>query len=116
VVGSDVKAAPVGAFLVLLTATAARAELPPQPASIKDQAVLACVRMNADGKVSGAYLLSSTGDAARDADYLTWIKKLEWPRPSKYDKTVDQWLPMGLALGRAKAPAAPKTCDPPKEG
>ena len=100
---------------VLALSTAVRAEIPPQPASIKDQAVLACVRMDAEGKVSGAYLMSSTGDAARDADYLGWIKKLEWPKPSKRDKTVDQWMPMGLALGKSKAPPAPKTCDPPKE-
>jgi hypothetical protein len=97
-------------------AAAARAEIPPQPASIKNQAVLACVRMDADGKVSGAYLMSSTGDAARDADYLAWIKKLEWPKPSKHDKSIDQWAPMGLALGKSKAPPAPKTCDPPKAG
>src|SRR6185503_12712333 len=91
------------AALALLTAaTAARAELPPQPASLKDQAVLACVRMDAGGKVSGAYLMSSTGDAGRDADFLAWIKKLEWPKPGKHDKTVDQWLPMGLALGKGK--------------
>jgi len=110
-----VKTAAIGATLTLLSGTAVHAAVPPQPASLKDQAVLACVRMDAEGKVSGAYLLSSTGDAARDADYLAWIKKLEWPRPPKYDKTIDQWLPMGLALGRSKAPPAPKTCDPPKD-
>jgi len=97
-------------------ATAARAELPPQPASLKDQAVLACVRMDAEGKVSGAYLMSSTGDSARDADFLTWIRKLEWPKPGKHDKTVDKWLPMGLALGKGKAPPSPKSCDAPKDG
>jgi hypothetical protein len=101
---------------VLAIAGAARAELPPVPPSIADHAVLACVRMDAEGKVSGAYLLNSTGDLARDADYLAWIKKLEWSRPSKHDKTIDQWLPMGLALGKAKAPPSPKTCDPPKDG
>ena len=100
----------------LALATAARAGLPPQPASLKDQAVVACVRMDAEGKVSGAYLLSSTGDAARDADFLAWIKQLTWPKPSKRDKTIDQWAPMGLALGKAKAPPSPKTCDPPKDG
>jgi hypothetical protein len=104
------------AFTLLAAATAARADLPPQPASIKDQAVLACVRMDAEGKVSGAYLLSSTGDAARDADFLGWIKQLKWAKPDKRDKTVDQWLPMGLALGKGKAPPSPKTCDPPKDG
>jgi hypothetical protein len=112
-----VKTRLIAATLILLSAAVtARAEVPPQPASIKDQAVLACVRMDAEGKVSGAYLLSSTGDAARDADYLAWIKQLTWPKPSRHDKTVDQWAPMGLALGKAKAPPAPKTCDPPKAG
>jgi len=105
-----------GALALLVAATAARAELPPQPASLKDQAVLACVRMDAEGKVSGAYLMSSTGDAAKDADFLAWIRKLEWPKPGKRDKTVDQWLPMGLALGRGKAPPSPPSCPPPRDG
>ncbi len=103
----------------MLTAQAgafAYAELPPQPASLKDQAVLACVRTDAEGKVSGAYLMSSTGDAAKDADFLAWIRKLEWPKPRKGDKSIDQWMPMGLALGKGKAPPSPKTCDAPKEG
>jgi hypothetical protein len=105
-----------GALALAAAATAARAELPPQPASIKDQAVLACVRMDAEGKVSGAYLMSSTGDAARDADFLAWIKQLKWAKPEKRDRTIDQWLPMGLALGKGKAPPSPKTCDPPRDG
>jgi hypothetical protein len=106
----------IGGLALIGGATAARAALPPEPASIQNQAVLACVRMDAEGKVSGAYLMSSTGDAARDADFLAWIKKLEWPKPSKRDKTVDQWLPMGLALGKAKAPPSPESCPPPKDG
>jgi hypothetical protein len=105
-----------GALALLAAVSSARAALPPEPASIQNQAVLACVRVDAGGKVSGAYLMSSTGDAARDADFLARIKQLQWAKPDKRDKTIDQWLPMGLALGKAKAPPSPKSCDAPKDG
>jgi len=102
----------VVAAALLAGAAAAGAELPPAPQSLRNAAAMMCLKIGDDGRVTGLFLIHSTGDAAQDSDWLAWARKLHWDaaRPGARGRNV--WLPMSIAFGTAKAEPAPSTCAP----
>lgn len=101
------------ALLVFLSGSAGAQELPPLPATLLHASGAVCVNVSKKGTVSGAYLLTSTGNADADADMVTWARQLHWPVAKPGEKLRDTWFPMPIAFGDAKPVAAPASCAAP---
>lgn len=96
----------------MLTPTAVAQSLPPIPEILLNSSVVACIRIAQDGSVGDAFLVTSTGDAARDRAAIVWVKQLRWdPAPSS-DLSRNRWTPMPIAFGIAKALPMPGHCEP----
>jgi hypothetical protein len=80
---------------------------------VSSPGVVACVRIDDAGAVTGAYILVSSGNAEDDNTFLTYFRGLKWnpKKPGEAGRNV--WIPMGVALGGKKPPPTPDTCGPP---
>jgi len=109
---------PAGLLAACLTLTAAPAfaqddELPPIPASLLQTAGAVCVGIAKSGRVSGAYVLASTGNADADRDMLGWAQELRWPAATSGAQKQDKWLPVPIAFGDKDLPFIPAECAAP---
>ena len=93
-------------------AVAATDELPPLTPDLMNAAGVACVRIGDDGWVTGAFLIATTGDPARDQHLVDWVGRLHWLPAKPGEKFRNTWFPMPIAIGNAKAPEAPGSCSP----
>jgi len=114
----DFRAAPRLAGLVAILALSACAAVP-QPAArgaeASDAAAVACVRVGADGAVTGAFLVTSSGDRDSDRRLIEMIRRLRWPPARDGEAWRGTWFPMPVGLGDARLPEAPAACAPPLE-
>lgn len=100
-------------LLAMLGASAAAAqELPPISGDMLNVAAVACVKIDDNGSVVGAYLVQPTGDAGRDRHVLAWVKKLHWDKAAPGEKLRNMWFPMPVSFGSATVPKMPATCLP----
>jgi hypothetical protein len=103
-------AAALLAGMPLATPAAAQVQqLPPVPRILVDTAALVCVRIDNEGKVD-AVLLDPSGDKARDAAVLDWVRQLRFPKVQPGDVGRGTWFPMPLAFGSARSPKLPSHC------
>jgi hypothetical protein len=101
-------------LLLANSAASASDELPPITPDLDGVSAVACVRIGQSGAITGAFLLSSTGDHQRDGHLLQWIQQLHWPPAAPGEKLRDTWFPMPVAIGNgAKALDPPESCSPP---
>jgi hypothetical protein len=99
------------AILAALSAVAtATGQLPPIPEDLLNVSAVSCVKMDDSGKVVGAYMIQSTGDAGRDREIVAYVKKLHWDKAKPGDKLRNVWFPMPIAFGDARAPEMPASC------
>jgi hypothetical protein len=99
------------AMLAALSAVATAAEeLPPIPEDLLNVSAVSCVKMDDSGKVVGAYMIQSTGDAGRDREIVAWVKKLHWNKAESGDKLRNIWFPMPIAFGATQPPKMPPSC------
>jgi len=92
---------------------AATQELPPLPPDLVDTAAVTCIRITQSGSVDGAFILTSTGDSARDTEVLDWVRQLHWPQAKPDEKLRSKWFPMPVSFGQAKPLPMPSSCSPP---
>jgi hypothetical protein len=101
---------------ILLAAMSASAtavhELPPIPEDLLNVNAVSCVKVNDSGKIVGAYLIQTTGDADRDREVVAYVKKLHWDKAKPGEKLRNVWFPMPIAFGDAKPPEMPASCRP----
>jgi TonB family protein len=95
---------------------AAAQELPALPADLVDTAAVTCIRVSQSGSVDGVFILASTGDGARDAEVLEWVRQLHWPPAKPDEKLRGTWFPMPVSFGQAKPLPMPSSCSPPLHG
>jgi hypothetical protein len=106
--------AAVTALSVQATAvSAATQELPPLPATLLNASGAVCIDISKIGKVDGAYVLASTGDAQTDNDMLAWVKQMRWPIARPGEKLRDAWFPMPTGFGAKQPPTVAPTCAAP---
>jgi len=98
------------ALAVFAAAQASAQELPAIPQDLLNVSALSCIKLNNSGKVAGAYLIHSTGDAHRDKEIVDWVKQLHWDKAKPGDKSRNVWFPMPVAFGDAQTPEAPESC------
>jgi hypothetical protein len=114
--GVYAKAIAIAAATLFLPCAAASEGLPPIPPSLLNVSAVSCVRLDDLGAVSGAFLITSTGDPDRDRDLLAWIKQLHWA-PAKAGEQRNVWFPMPVAIGDGiSPPPMPASCAPPGSG
>jgi hypothetical protein len=101
------------AFLVSLASSGGAEELPPLPATLLNASGAVCINVSTKGNVTGAYLLTTTGNADADRDMVAWASQLRWPAAEPGEKLRDTWFPMPIAFGDAKPVAAPESCAAP---
>ena len=103
-----------GALLLALLSPgiASAQDLPDVPPSLSDAAGTVCVRVVDDGRVTDAFIVTSTGDSARDGALLVWVRKLRLPPAEPGKARRENWSPMPIAFGDARLPVAPKNCAP----
>jgi hypothetical protein len=89
--------------LALAPAHSSAQTLPPVSARMMGRSALACIMIADSGAINGAYLLSTSGDEATDADMLAWTKQLHWDPAKPGEKMRNTWFPIGLAFGGATA-------------
>jgi TonB family protein len=94
----------------LSAAATATQELPPISQDLLNVSAISCVKMDNSGKVVGAYMIQSTGDAHRDREIVAWIKKLHWEKAKPGEKLRNIWFPMPIAFGDAQPPEIPASC------
>jgi len=99
-------------MLAVCSATAAVAQgLPPIPEDLLNVSAVSCVKMDESGKVVGAYMIQSTGDAGRDREVVAWVKQLRWDKAKPGEKSRNVWFPMPVAFGGdAQPPEMPASC------
>lgn len=96
-----------------VTSLAANAQgLPPLPPSLAHASAVSCIKIDDTGAVSGAFLVTSTGDPARDRDLIAWIKQLHWDAAKPGEKLRNAWFPMPVAFGGEQPPPMPESCAP----
>lgn len=100
----------IAAFALTIAQPAAQ-QLPPMAADLQGTSAVACVKIARSGAVADAFILTSTGDPKKDAEWLQWVRQLHWDAAAPDDHSRDKWVPMGLAAG-APGPAAPSSCAP----
>ena len=93
--------------------SAAAQELPPLPATLLNASGAVCITVSKKGKVDGAYVLASTGDAQTDTDMLAWVNQLRWPIATPGEKLRDMWFPMPISFGAKQPPNVASTCAAP---
>ena len=103
----------VALTLLAYVKSASGQELPPVLPDFLNKAAIACVKINDDGIVVGAFMIKSSGEANIDREMLDWTKQLHWGTLQPGDRSRNIWIPIGLAFGSAKAPLSPATCGPP---
>jgi hypothetical protein len=103
----------VALTLVSGGAIAADDGLPPVPDDLLNKSALACIQIDDQGKIIGAFLLTSLGAAVQDKEAIDWTRQLHWGPVKLGDKSRNIWFPIGLAWGSAKPPPSPATCGPP---
>jgi TonB family protein len=91
-------------------------ELPPVPSDLVDTSAVTCIRVSQSGSVEGSFILASTGDSARDAEVLEWVRQLHWPQAKPDEKLRGEWFPMPVSFGQAKPLPMPSSCSPPLHG
>jgi TonB family protein len=107
-------AASAAALLLAASAAWASDALPPPTPDLQGVSAIACVKISKDGAVSGAFLVSSTGNPETDRHLLQWVRQLHWPPAAPDEKLPDVWVPMPLAIGDGvKPPEGPQNCSPP---
>jgi hypothetical protein len=74
--------------------------------------IVACVKMDDDGNVAGAFIVVSSGDKQTDELLLSGVRNLHWGRPQS-GETRNIWFPLGLAVGNETPPKGPSKCEPP---
>ncbi len=104
------------AVWVFVSMRVAAQELPPVPSDLVDTSAVTCIRVSQSGAVEGAFILASTGDNARDAEVLEWVRQLHWPQAKPDEKLRDRWFPMPVAFGQARPAPIPSSCSPPLHG
>ncbi len=97
---------------LLLPAAASAQDFPTIPASLENAAGILCVRVTESGEVADAFVVTSTGDTARDNDMLAWVRRLRLPPAEPGKAKRDIWSPMPIAFGDARLPSSPKSCAP----
>jgi hypothetical protein len=97
-------------LIIASGATAAFAQVPDVPEDLLNVSAISCVKMDDNGKVVGAYIVQSTGDAHRDREIVDWVKQLHWDKAKPGDKLRNVWFPMPVAFGDGKAPELPASC------
>jgi hypothetical protein len=105
-----VRAIAVAAALLPFVAVAQG--LPPLPQSLARVSAVSCIKIDETGAVSGAFLIASTGDAARDRDLIAWIRQLHWPAAKPGEKKRNAWFPMPIAMGGEPLLESPPACAP----
>ena len=103
---------PVMASILLCGNVVAAQELPPLPPSLLNTSGAVCIKVSQSGRVAGAFIIVSTGDAQRDRDLLTWVQQLRWAKAEPGEKLRDTWFPMPVAIGNGELPAMPESCAP----
>lgn len=99
-------------LLVALSAAAPAAQgLPDIPEDLLNHNAITCIKMDNSGKVVGAYIVQSTGDAHRDRELVAWVRKLHWPKVKAGEKSRNIWFPMPIAFGNATPPDSPNACN-----
>lgn len=101
---------------VCIPMRAAAQELPPVPPDLVDTAAVICIRVSQSGSVDGEFILASTGDSARDAEVLEWVRQLHWPQAKPDEKLRGTWFPMPVSFGQAKPLSMPSSCSQPLHG
>jgi hypothetical protein len=97
-------ATPAAVLLLAASAASASGELPALTPDLQGVSAVACVKISKGGAVSGAFLVSTTGDPERDRHLLQWIRQLHWPPAAPDEKLRDVWFPMPLAIGDGVKP------------
>ena len=92
-----------------LSAAVSAPELPPIPPDLLNVAAVSYVRVKESGKVTGAYLVHSTGEARRDTEVVRWIKQRYWAKAKAGEKR-NVWFPMPIAFGNIAARPMPTSC------
>jgi hypothetical protein len=101
------------AITLALLQSGADGQVPAAQSDAPKPWIVACVQINDDGNVSKAFVVVSSGDAARDEVLLTAIEQLHWDKvPPGSNPSRNVWLPIGFALDGAAAPASPRSCGP----
>jgi TonB family protein len=102
--------------LSLLSAVAASAQsLPPVPRVLLDSAAVVCLKVAGNGRVDGAFLVTSTGAVERDRELLGWVRQMRWngAAPGEGERAPEgRWFPMPVAFGEAETPPPPAQCGP----
>jgi TonB family protein len=110
--------AAVAALAVLISAawgTGARSEIAPITPDMIGVSAIACAKINDAGRISGAFLLTSTGNPTTDRHVLDWVRQLKWDPAGAEDKSRSQWFPMPVLFGEGKPLTGPTTCAPTEE-
>jgi TonB family protein len=100
------------AVAAFLCTPASSQELPPITPELRNVAAVVCIRVDEAGTVSGALIVVSSGDPARDNALLGWVRQLRWGA-GPGEGWRNQWFPMPIAIGSVPPPPAPATCGPP---
>jgi hypothetical protein len=100
-------------LLAGLSAKSAAAEdLPLVTPDLAHVAAVSCVKIDDSGAVSGAFLITSTGDGEKDHHLLEWIKQLHWDKVKPGEKWRNKWFPMPISIGGETSPVPPEKCFP----
>jgi hypothetical protein len=105
----------VATVLVGSTASGAGSQaLPPIVRELANKAGVVCIRVDDSGAVSGAFILVTTGDGARDRALVAWVRHLRWDS-GPGEPWRNRWFPMPVAFGNATPPPSPENCAPPAD-
>ncbi len=86
--------------------------IPPPPPLPPNRSVVVCIKIANSGAVSGAFLVTSTGDPAYDRMVLNMAKQLRYPPTQPGDVAPSGWRPIPMTFETTRLPAMPATCQP----
>jgi TonB family protein len=108
-------ALPVSALSLFAASAVAAQSLPPVPRVLLDSAAVVCVKVAGDGRVDGAFVVTSTGVAERDRELLGWVRQMRWNGAARGEGEAapeGRWFAMPVAFGDAETPPPPAQCGP----
>ncbi|MEZ0243053.1 MAG: hypothetical protein ACAH11_06725 [Sphingomonas sp.] len=95
-------------------ASAAHAQrLPDLDPSLMGTSAVTCVRVDDRGRVSDAFIVTSTGDAEKDRRLIAWVKKMRWGSRKANEPERNTWMPMPISFGEKQSMTNfPESCAP----